>query len=134
MSSMMAGASAVAVSEVLKYAVNRSRPNDERGALSFGDGRRRSDSGFPSVHVALAWGVVTPYAKHYDMPWLYGAAALTNAARVMGRDHWFSDTVAAAALGYVAGDWIYRERLGAKLDKASLSIGPRSVTWNMRFD
>ncbi len=133
-SSMAAGVSAVAIAELTKLAVDRARPSAELGPASFGDNRRRSDSSFPSIHATLAWSVVTPYAKHYDMPWLYGVAALTNATRVMGRDHWFSDTVGGAALGYVVADRIYRDRVGSDSDKARLSIGPRSIALNVPFD
>ena len=99
LTSVESGLAAVATAEVLKLAVDRSRPREDRGAIDFGR-EKRSDSSFPSVHAALAWGVLTPIAQRYDAPWLYGVAALTNAARVTGRNHWLSDTVAGAVIGY----------------------------------
>jgi membrane-associated phospholipid phosphatase len=104
LTSVEAGLSAVALSEVTKLAVNRSRPSEGRGASDFGH-EKRSDSSFPSIHTALAWSVITPVAQHYDAPWLYGVAALTNVSRISGHHHWLSDTVAASVLGYVVGDW-----------------------------
>ena len=104
LASVESGLVSVAAAESLKLVVDRSRPTEGRGAADFGH-EKRSDSSFPSVHVALAWGVLTPIAQHYDAPWLYGVAALTNAARVAGRNHWLSDTVAGAVLGYTVGDW-----------------------------
>ena len=104
LASVEAGLTSVALAEAVKVAVDRSRPSEGRGAADFGH-EKRSDSSFPSVHTALAWSVVTPIAQHYDAPWLYGVAALTNLGRVAGRNHWLSDTVASSVLGYVVGDW-----------------------------
>ena len=48
------------------------------------------------------------------MPWLYGVALLANAGRVAGRDHWVSDTVGGAFLGYAIGRsmWESHRRVG----------------------
>ena len=130
---LAAGASALAVSEVGKLATDRARPTDDLGATSFGT-VKRSQSSFPSAHSALAWALLTPYAKYYDAPWLYGVAALTNAGRVMGRDHWVSDTVAGAALGYYLGDLFYRRSDAAKEpDGVRFWITPRSVTLQLTY-
>src|SRR5262249_41264054 len=108
----LAGTSALLVSGGLKVGVDRARPIDEMGPARFGERQPRVQSSFPSIHAALAWSLVTPYAEHYRVPWLYGLAALTNAARVSSREHWFSDTVAGAVLGYAIGDYLYRTRVG----------------------
>lgn len=132
-----AGVSAVAAAEAIKFAVDRSRPRDNFGATHFGEATRFR-SAFPSGHSTLVWAVVTPYAKQLDAPWLYGVAALTNAARVMGRAHWFSDTVGGAVLGYWVGDRFYQASgaAGAKpaVGKLSWSVSPRSVTLQVPFD
>jgi membrane-associated phospholipid phosphatase len=131
--SVEAGLGALALSEVAKQAFDRSRPSVGAGAADFGHGRR-SDGSFPSNHAALAWGVVTPFAQQYDAPWLYGVAALTNLSRVLGRDHWFSDTVAGAALGYVVGDWFHqRAGLGPAATQAQLLVAPHSIGMTMNF-
>ena len=132
-SALLASTSAMVAAEGLKYVVDRARPNDNLGPASFGDKQPRSDSSFPSLHTALAWAIVTPYAEHYRMPWLYGAAALTNVARVSSRAHWFSDTVAGAVLGYVIGDAMYRMNVNPDEDGARLSIGPGSIMWSRKF-
>jgi len=104
LASVESGVASVALAELVRLGVDRSRPTDERGASDFGHAQR-SKSSFPSAHTALAWGVITPIAQRYDAPWLYGVAAMTNVARVAGRNHWLSDTVAGAVLGYTVGDW-----------------------------
>lgn len=133
LASVEAGLTSVALSEVLKLAVDRSRPSEGLGAFDFGH-EKRADSSFPSIHTALAWSVLTPVAQRYDAPWLYGVAALTNVARVASRDHWLSDTVAGAALGYVVGDWF-----GRRADAAGNTTGstwmvmPRGVAMTTAF-
>jgi membrane-associated phospholipid phosphatase len=103
-----AGLSSLIAVQAGKLLFDRARPDENLGPGSFGESSPRSRSSLPSSHSALAWALVTPYAKHYDMPWLYGAAAATQAARVMGRKHWVSDTVAGALIGYHLGNYFYR--------------------------
>ncbi len=126
-----AGVTSVAVAEVLKQAVDRSRPLENRGATDVGH-ERRSDSSFPSAHATLAWSVLTPFAERYDAPWLYGVAALTNVGRVAGRDHWLSDTVAGALLGYVVGDWFGHRAAGKSAPgETTLMLMPHGVAMSM---
>ena len=133
LASVEAGLTSVALGEAVKVGIDRSRPLESRGATDFGH-EKRSDSSFPSVHTTLAWSVLTPIAQRYDAPWLYGVAALTNFARVTGRDHWLSDTVAGAVLGYVVGDWFGR-RADATGDAtfSSVMVMPRGVAMSMSF-
>lgn len=135
LAALSAGISAAAASEAIKYAVDRARPLAGEGPSHFGGGQR-SESSFPSVHSSVAWAVVTPYAEHYDAPWLYGAAALTNAARVIGRDHWVSDTVAGGVLGYRLGHYFYRASDAAndRTPSRSLWLSPNGFHFSMRFD
>ncbi|MDB5865886.1 MAG: hypothetical protein JWO70_3692, partial [Betaproteobacteria bacterium] len=99
-----AGATGVALATGLKYGFGRARPSTGVGPTDFQWGAR-SDSfhSFPSIHTVTAWSVVTPFALEYDMPWLYGVAALTNLSRIGGRNHWVSDTVASSLVGYGLG-------------------------------
>jgi hypothetical protein len=82
------------------------------------------------------WTAVTPYAKEYDMPWLYAAAALTNAAAVGSREHWVSDTVAGAALGYALGHLTWQARTASRRERnlPSLAVTPQSVSlhWELQ--
>ena len=133
LASVEAGLASVAIAEVTKLAVDRSRPREERGAADFGN-EKRSDSSFPSFHTALAWGVLTPIAQRYDAPWLYGVAALTNFARVAGRKHWLSDTVAGSVLGYTLGDW-FGQRADASGNKTgtTVTLVPRGAVVSTTF-
>jgi membrane-associated phospholipid phosphatase len=99
-----AGGLALIASTGLKYAVGRARPTTGAGKSEF-EPFTSDDAfhSFPSRHTSVMWAAMTPYAKEFDMPWLYGVAALTNLARTGSREHWFSDTVAGSFLGYAPG-------------------------------
>ena len=65
------------------------------------------------------------------MPWLYGVAAASAFGRVQKRDHWISDTVAGALLGYGIGSLVNDqnpEKTGMRL-----SVTPQSVMANWTF-
>ena len=127
-----AGATGLLVNEGLKYAVGRARPEDGLGTTDF-DPFHRSDASFPSNHTTVMWATVTPVAKEYDAPWLYGVAAVVNAGRITSREHWLSDTVASSLLGYAIGDFFWQERR-AKGKGPKVLIGPSSVSlkWETR--
>ena len=130
-----AGLSAFAFAEVGKLVVDRARPEAGLGPASFGVQKHRTGSSFPSVQSALAWAVLPPYAEHYRHPWLYGAAALTGAARVMGRHHWVSDTVGGALLGYWIGDYLYQHgRTASDRPQPRVAITPQSLVLSLPFD
>ncbi|MEO8159624.1 MAG: YjbH domain-containing protein [Betaproteobacteria bacterium] len=110
-SSLQAATLGLGVSLGGKYAIGRARPDLERGKKDFSRGRR--DASFPSDLTTVAWAALTPYAKEYDAPWLYGVAALANIGRVAERKHWLSDTVAGSFIGYGLGSLMWtlnRER------------------------
>jgi hypothetical protein len=129
-----ASALAVAGTEVIKRAVGRARPDSGLGASEFEPftSERRFHS-YPSRHVTVMWAAVTPYAKEFGMPWLYGVAALTNAARAGSREHWVSDTVAGSLLGYWLGGLAWEARRDARTSrnapKVSLGLDNVSVAW-----
>ncbi|MGH8706011.1 MAG: YjbH domain-containing protein, partial [Burkholderiales bacterium] len=130
-----AGALAFVASTGLKYGVGRARPDSGEGKSQFNPGE--SDDrwhSFPSRHTAVMWAAVTPYAKEFGMEWLYGLAALTNAARTGSREHWFSDTVAGSVLGYALGHLAWEARLGKKKGTPSVAIGPGNVAlvWDLQ--
>ena len=128
-----AGVVGVLASETSKYAVGRSRPEMNLGSHDFhplqsGNGA----TGFPSLHTTAMWAMVTPYAKEYDAPWLYGLAAITNVARVADRKHFVSDTVGGALLGYAVGDafWHWHRHQG----EPRLMLEGNGATLNWRTD
>ena len=71
---------------------------------------------FPSGHTAIAFASARYLQKRYGEDVspvaLYGVAGLTALARVRADKHYWRDTVAGAALGYVAADWFTQSRSG----------------------
>ena len=126
-----AGVGAVVLTEGLKIGFGRARPETGLGKAEFDPFNTHDDHGsLPSNHVTVMWAAVTPYALEYDMPWLYAVAALTNVARVTSREHWLSDTVGGAFIGYGLGRlaWQARKQHSADRSGPQLLIGPQSVT------
>ena len=133
-SSLAAGGLGAMTALGLKYMVGRARPSAERGSASFTPvSIHNGDTSWPSMHTTVMWAVITPYAKAYDAPWLYGVAAVTNASRVIGRDHWLSDTVAGSLLGYAIGNFIWTSHQGEQ-GGAQWLIAPNRVAVNWKFD
>jgi membrane-associated phospholipid phosphatase len=118
----------------LKYTVGRARPIADQGAASFTPvSANNGNTSWPSMHTTVMWAAVTPYAKAYDAPWLYGVAAVTNVARVAGRNHWFSDTVAGSLLGYAIGDFMWESHKTSK-HGAEWEVTPHGVTAHWKLD
>jgi membrane-associated phospholipid phosphatase len=127
-----AGFTGLVVNEGLKYAVGRARPIDDKGTTDFAP-FGRSDGSFPSNHTTVMWATVTPFAKEYDAPWLYGVAALVNAGRITSREHWLSDTLASSLLGYAIGDFFWQERRSAgKGPKVLVSPSGVALKWETK--
>lgn len=127
MASLEAGATGLAVALGMKYTFGRARPEAGLGTGAFSPFKNRNtDSSFPSMHTAMAWASVTPYAKAYNAPWLYGVAALTNVSRISGRQHWLSDTVAGSLIGYGLGSYFWDARRQSRY-MPSLFLKPGEV-------
>lgn len=126
-------AGAVGAGTVLKYAVARARPEDERGAWARAPSR--SNSSFPSGHAAVTFAAVTPFAKEYDAPWLYGVAALGSMGRVAGRQHWVSDVVGGGVLGYAISSWLWQAQRDGSNYAIAVNPGPGEigVTWQKSY-
>jgi hypothetical protein len=132
-----AGGVALLGSSILKYGLGRSRPLSGEGRSDFDPGNSQDRfQSMPSRHTAVMWAAVTPYAKEFDMPWLYGVAALTNAARVGSREHWVSDTVAGSLLGYALGHIAWEARRDSRRGRSgpALAIGPGTVGVSWQLD
>ena len=130
---LAAGGVGALSSLALKYMVGRARPIAEEGATHFTPiSKKNGNTSWPSMHTTVMWAAITPYARIYDAPWLYGVAAVTNAGRVAGRNHWFSDTVAGSLLGYGIGDFMLESHKTNKHGPQWM-ISPNGVTayWKM---
>jgi membrane-associated phospholipid phosphatase len=108
---LLAGEAAIdtlGVNSVFKYTLRRARPNDDNGLGNF---FQHNDS-FPSDHSAIAWSIASVLAHEYPGPLtqvaVYGLATAVSASRVLGRQHFPSDVVVGAAIGWLIGRQVYR--------------------------
>jgi membrane-associated phospholipid phosphatase len=115
----------------VNYAVGRAKPQSGLGKGDFDPGRGRKLTSFPSDLTTVAWATVTPYAKEYDAPWLYGVAALTNIGRIAERRHWLSDTVGASLLGWGVGSvmWELNRERGKRAPRVTVTPDSVHATW-----
>jgi hypothetical protein len=130
--SLKAGAYALGASFMTRFAVGRARPYQELGNASFdGFNTGAFQSGFTSNHVSLAFALATPFAQKHDMPWLYGVAGLSAVGRIQSREHWLSDTVASAFMGYAIGTLVGNQQNPDK--GVRYTVTPQSIEANWKF-
>jgi len=131
--SLQSIAASAGISTLTKRVVGRARPNEELGTWS--RSADRSDASFPSNHAAVAFAAVTPFAQEYDMPWLYGVAAVSSMGRVTDRKHWVSDVVAGGVVGYAIGSWLWQAQRDDS--RSQFSVLPTakslSVSWSKTY-
>lgn len=131
---LTAAAYTLGTNALLRASLGRARPSENLGANHFqGPGPGAAESGMASNHVSLAFALATPFAQQYDMPWLYAAAASTALGRVHSEEHWVSDTVAGALLGYAFGSMLQEERRALEKGWSLGSNGPGSVVAKWRY-
>ena len=96
------------LTEILKFAAGRKRPDYGSGRGQFFD----HGSSFPSGHSSSTWAVATVVSYEYRHHPLirYGAfavAAAVSMSRYSGRNHFLSDIAVGSALGYGVGRFVY---------------------------
>ncbi len=132
LASLQAGMTGLLANYGLKYAVGRARPVDQLGPADFRPFDRK-DASFPSNHSTLIWAAVTPFAEEYQMPWLYGVAAMTNFGRIASKQHWLSDTVASSFIGYGIGTFFWEQRRKPEDKGPKIVVAPNGVTAMWEF-
>ena len=123
--------------EALKYMTRRERPLVDNANGSFWSG---GDS-FPSEHAAAAWSIAGVVAHEYPGPLpkiaAYGLASAISAARVTGKKHFPSDVLVGSAIGWLVGQYVFREHHDPDLaggEWGLLGIRPeRPSHWQANF-
>ncbi len=96
------------VVEVFKYTVRRNRPNAGTEPGNFFE----NGASFPSGHAIASWSLASVIAHEYGghsklAPILaYGLAGLVSCARFAAQQHYASDIVAGAAMGWFIGRFV----------------------------
>src|SRR5579862_1063302 len=114
--------------EVLKIATRRERPLNGTGKGAFWSGNASlSSPSFPSGHAITSWALASVIAHEYPHPLIvpitaYALAATVCVSRFAAREHFASDTVAGAAMGWFVGDYIFTKRHNHELDKPGSTL------------
>ena len=112
------------VTVTLKSLVGRSRPYTNRGHTNFHPFSVADDKvSFPSGHSTFAFAFSTVMAHQVDnifwkVGW-FGAAGLVSYARIYHNEHWLSDVLMGAAIGYFSGRFVVNHHLNNKDEKIS---------------
>ncbi len=113
-----------AVTVTLKSLIGRSRPYTNRGHTDFNPFTLNNDDlSFPSGHATLAFAFSTVMAHQIDnifwkAGW-FGAAGLVCYARMYHDQHWASDVLMGAAVGYFTGRFVVDHTINNSDEKAS---------------
>jgi hypothetical protein len=118
----IAGTVTVAVKEICGRWRPRESPDDPYQFDPFS-----GHASFPSGHTTLAFAAATAIDRETGSIWVpivaYPVAALVGWSRVADREHWTSDVVAGAAIGY----WVTTK--AEDVLRAKGVGGPVSVAW-----
>ena len=110
----------------LKVLTCRVRPSDvngqqttDNGQLWLGPFATFESTSFPSGHAMRSFALATTVAGFYpDKKWIgivsYSLATMTSVGRVISKEHWTSDVIVGAALGYFIGRGVvkFNEKIG----------------------
>src|SRR5678815_55670 len=123
------GFEALADTELLvtfsKLVTHRERPLEGNGNGSFWSEQCTLwNSSFPSGHAINSWALASIVAHEYPRPRIipiiaYGLATTVVGARFAARQHFASDVVIGAAMGWFIGDYVYAKRHNQELDRPS---------------
>jgi hypothetical protein len=123
--------------EALKFATGRQRPYQNNADGQFWKG----GASFPSEHSAAAWSIAGIMAHEYPSPFMkflsYGMATTVSLSRIGAKQHFPSDVLVGAAIGYLTSEYVYRQHHKPELPGSSWEFPPvkqgfRS-NWPARF-
>jgi len=106
----------ILVSQVFKLLLRRQRPDYDNGVDRwFNDGIGKAFRSFPSGHTAQIWSLATVVSGMYrDKPVIpvicYSLAVLAGLSRITENEHWASDALVGAVIGYSIGRFIINKR------------------------
>lgn len=125
-SSLKAAAITLGTETLAKYAIGRARPYENLGAAHFDPlSAKAVNASMPSIHMGVAYALATPFAQKYGANWLYAAAGATAFGRIQQRQHFVSDTVTGALIGYAVGSLMLDQQRNRRV-----SLGPNGVQVN----
>ena len=102
---------ATLVSEALKLATNRERPDEGNGTGGFWPhGTRSFSDSFPSGHAIESWAfarvIASEYPNKITQVGVYAFATAVSISRVTSRRHFPSDALVGSVFGYLIGGYV----------------------------
>ena len=131
---LQAGVYSELITTVLKIAVGRARPLITENAFTFHPFTVYNDKYYsmPSGHTTSAMALSTVMSRHAHSTFFkvvaYVPAAFTMFSRIYQDDHWLSDIVPAAAIGYFVGNWVVDLHEGKRHRINVTSVAPLAVS------
>lgn len=129
-----AGVYSELVTTVLKIVVGRARPLITENAFTFHPFTVYNDKFYsmPSGHTTSAMALSTVMSRHAKTTVFkvlaYVPAAFTMFSRIYQDDHWLSDVVPAAAIGYFVGNWVVDLHEGKRHRINVTSVAPLAIS------
>lgn len=119
------------VTNGLKLAFGRSRPNTDSGPASFNP--LSGNRSFPSGHATTVFAFTTPWILYYPgiaSATLFTLGIGTAVVRMSDRYHWFSDVLGGALIGFGTGYVLSKRHKGlSQGPQIQLSMSGIYITW-----
>jgi hypothetical protein len=134
---LQAGLYSELVTTILKMAIGRSRPVITEDAFTYHpftlfDYNYHS---MPSGHTTSAFALSTVMSRHAHSTGLkilaYAPAGFTMFSRIYQHQHWLSDEILAAAIGYFAGNWVVDLHEGKRHRINVTSMYPLGISYSL---
>lgn len=119
---------ASSITLVSKITIGRARPFLDKDIYYTNSLNIKDDyNSFPSEHTTLAFAYSTVMANEIDnifwkVGW-YSAASLVGYARIYHSQHWFSDVLMGAAIGYFSGEFVSNHN-SSKKEETQIKLFP----------
>lgn len=132
----MMGVKSFVISTVLtraiKYSFNRSRPNENQGSQFWGGPFKSFSLSFPSGHSTGAFAIASVLATNYaHKKWIpiasYTLATGVGLSRVWTKNHWASDVIFGALIGWSVGTVVTKIECIKK--ESSLKVEGSGLVW-----
>ena len=137
---LQAGLYAEAYTEVLKVIIGRARPTYKADAFAYHPFTLTDDHfhSIPSGHTTSAMALSTVMSRHAHSTFLkilaYAPVALTICSRIYQDQHWPSDVIPAAAIGYFVGNWVVDLHEGKRHRINVTSVYPPAISIGLDWD
>jgi membrane-associated phospholipid phosphatase len=137
---LQGGLYAEAVTEVFKAVIGRARPTYKNDAFVYHPFTLTDDHfhSIPSGHTTSAMALSTIMSRHAHSTTLkilaYLPAAMTMFSRIYQDQHWLSDEIPAAAIGFFVGNWVVDLHEGKRHRINVTSVYPPAISVGLDWD